>query len=79
MAYVDHDNLWNMSNMVDEYNIQAPTLLWSESCLTEKSKSFLKENVHNILCVGCGGGREVLPLHQTFENATIYANDIAEK
>lgn len=79
MAYVDHDNLWNMSNMVDEYDIQNPTLLWSEDCLVQKSKALLKDQVQKILCVGCGGGREVLPLHQAFSNATIFANDIAEK
>jgi len=79
MTYINHDNLWNMSNLVDEYIVHDPKLSWPEYDLTEKSKSFLKENVHNILCVGCGGGREVLPLHTTFEYATIYANDIAEK
>lgn len=79
MAQIDHNNLWNMRSMVDEYDIQNPTLLWSENCLVAKSKSNLKLDVHNILCVGCGGGREVLPLHETYTNATIYANDIAEK
>lgn len=79
MNYKSHKELWNLEALVNEYNIENPLLTWPEVYLIEKAKTFLREPVTDILCVGVGGGREVLPLHNEFKTALIYANDIAAK
>jgi len=78
MNIIEHKTLWNLDTLVKEYSISNPALTFAEFFLLEKAIQRLKnQTVKKILCVGCGGGREVLPLHKSFSSAVIYANDIA--
>jgi ubiquinone/menaquinone biosynthesis C-methylase UbiE len=78
MNFIEHEKLWNLDALVKEYSVSIPELTTPETFLLEKAVGKLKDTlVEHILCVGCGGGREVLPLHKSFSDSTIYANDIS--